>query len=551
MISLSNEARIVTAIQALQNDSKLSVRAAARIYNVAEATLRTRRAGVTARRDTIPNSRLLTPSEERAIVKYILDLDSKGFPPRLRGVEDMANRLLAERGGRRVGVRWAKNFVQRQPELSTRLTRKYDYQRAQCEDPVIIRTWFNLVKNTIAKYGIVEDDIYNFDETGFMMGIISTAMVVTSSERRGKAKAIQPGNREWVTVIQGVNALGWAVPPFIVVKGQFHLQSWYENGQLQPDWRVATSDNGWTTNEIGLDWIKHFDKYTATRKTSAFRLLILDGHESHHSTEFELYCKENDIITLCMPPHSSHLLQPLDVGCFSPLKKAYGSQIEELMRNGQTHITKDDFFPAFRAAFKRAITAENIKGGFRGAGIIPMNPEQVITQLTLYLKTPTPPNSRPGSSHSWVSKTPQNPIEATSQSAFIKGRISRHHSSSPTPIVDALEQLTKGSMAVMHEVALLRAQVRGLKAANEELSKRRRAKKIRLRKGGSLSAQEAQELKDEIEVAEQIKVEERANGGRARRTEVRARRCGNCGNTGHNARTCQEIIETSEEEDSE
>jgi len=106
-------------------------------------------------------------------------------------------------------------------------------------------------------------------------------------------------------------------------------------------------------------------------------------------------------------------------------------------------------------------------------------------------------------------------------------------------------------MAVMHEVALLRAQVCGLKAANEELSKRRRAKKTRLRKGGSLSVQEAQELKDEIEVAEQIKVEERANGGRARRTELCARRCGNYGNTGHNARTCQEVIETSEKEDSE
>jgi len=140
-----------------------------------------------------------------------------------------------------------------------------------------------------------------------------------------------------------------------------------------------------------------------------------------------------------MPPHLAHLLQPLDVDCFSPLKKAYGSQIEELIRNGQTHITKDDFFPAFRAAFKKAMTAENIKGGFRGAGLLPMDPEKIIAQLDLCLNTPTPSNSRPGTSHSWVSKTPQNPIEATSQSAFIKGQISRHHSSSPTPIMDALE----------------------------------------------------------------------------------------------------------------
>jgi hypothetical protein len=62
------------------------------------------------------------------------------------------------------------------------------------------------VHNTITKYGICDVDIYNFDETGFMMGVISTAMVVTSSDGRAKAKKVQPGNREWVTVIQGVSS---------------------------------------------------------------------------------------------------------------------------------------------------------------------------------------------------------------------------------------------------------------------------------------------------------------------------------------------------------
>jgi len=76
---------------------------------------------------------------------------------------------------------------------------------------------------------------------------------------------------------------------------------------------IATSENGWTTNERGLEWIQHFDKYTKPHSTGQYRLLILDGHESHHSTNFKLFCKENDIITLCMPPHSSHILQPLNL----------------------------------------------------------------------------------------------------------------------------------------------------------------------------------------------------------------------------------------------
>ena len=105
-------------------------------------------------------------------------------------------RLLTTRDAGRVGVNWASTFVKRHPELTTRFNRKYDYQRALCEDPEVIGRWFTLVQNTIAKYGIQEADIYNFDETGFQMGVISTTMVVTSSERHGKAKAKQPGNLE-------------------------------------------------------------------------------------------------------------------------------------------------------------------------------------------------------------------------------------------------------------------------------------------------------------------------------------------------------------------
>ncbi|XP_044714673.1 DDE superfamily endonuclease domain-containing protein [Hirsutella rhossiliensis] len=95
-----------------------------------------------------------------------------------------------------------------------------------------------------------------------------------------------------------------------------HLSTWYEDSDIPRDWVISTSDNGWTTNERGLEWIRHFD--------------------SHHSTDFELYCKGNNIVTLCMPPHSSHILQPLDVGCFGPLKQAYGRQIEKKMRAGAT-----------------------------------------------------------------------------------------------------------------------------------------------------------------------------------------------------------------------
>ena len=247
--------KIILALQAMQKDPNLSARAAGKIYACDHQKLSRRKRGMQQRRDILANSRKLTDLEELVLVQHILDLATKGFPPRLSFVEDMANRLLATRDASRVGKHWATNFVKRRLELRTRFQRKYDYQRAKCEDPEVIRGWFKLVRNTITKYGIDDTDIYNFDETGFMMGVISTATVVTSSEGRIKAKKIQPGNREWVTVIQGVNSQGWNVPPFVVVAGKNHLASWYQNSGFPPDWVISVTDNGWTTNEKGIEWI--------------------------------------------------------------------------------------------------------------------------------------------------------------------------------------------------------------------------------------------------------------------------------------------------------
>jgi hypothetical protein len=178
----------------------------------------------------------------------------------LDAVRDIADNLLKQRVRIKVGIKWPYNFVNRTPELKTRYNRKYDYQRAKCEDPAIITPWFELVRNTKAKYGITDDDTYNFDETGFQMGIISTGIVITGSERRSRPKAIQPGNREWVTVIQGVSAIGRAIPPYIIFAGKCYLSAWYEE-DIPHDWVIALSDNSWTINELGFDWLKHFNSH--------------------------------------------------------------------------------------------------------------------------------------------------------------------------------------------------------------------------------------------------------------------------------------------------
>jgi hypothetical protein len=80
-----------------------------------------------------------------------------------------------------------------------------------------------------------------------------------------------------------------------------------------------------------------------------------------------------------MPAHLSHLLQPLDVGCFSPLKRAYGRLVEDKMQLGFNYIDKFDFLEAYPQARSAIFSPDNIKSGFSATGLIPLCPDQVLS----------------------------------------------------------------------------------------------------------------------------------------------------------------------------
>lgn len=100
---------------------------------------------------------------------------------------------------------------------------------------------------------------------------------------------------------------------------------------------------------------------------------------------------------------------------------------------------------------------KNIRGGFRGVRLVPLDPESVISRLDAKLRTPTPVEEADELPAPWDSKTPNNPIEATPQSDFIKNRPSRHQGSSPTSILNAVDQFVTGARRIMHQIALLRS----------------------------------------------------------------------------------------------
>jgi hypothetical protein len=238
-------------------------------------------------------------------------------------------------------------------------------------------------------------------------------------------------------VTQGICAAGYAIPPFIIYKGRVHISAWYKEESIPRNWKLSVSENGWTNNALGLEWLKHFDTHTKTSQVGVYRLLILDGHESHLNQDFKDYCLENRILTLCMPSHLSHILQPLDVVCFLPLKRKYSQRVRDLARQRVFHIDKEGFLPAFKDAFFDVFTEENCRKAFKASGLVPIDAQVVLDRLEVQLRTPLapPPQETP-----WQSKTPSNTYKFGSQSKLVRESFTR----SPVTAQASFSQLIKG-----------------------------------------------------------------------------------------------------------
>jgi hypothetical protein len=123
-------------------------------------------------------------------------------------------------------------------------------------------------------------------------------------------------------------------------------------------------EKGWSSDVYGLSWLnKVFDPHTRAKAGRGRRLLIVNGHSSHVNIKFLDQCDRLKILVLILPPHSTHLLQPLDCGNFLPLATYYGQGINSVLTdsNSKVSMTKQMFFGVFKPAFKKAFSESNIR----------------------------------------------------------------------------------------------------------------------------------------------------------------------------------------------
>src|SRR5271154_2930098 len=245
------------------------------------------------------------------------------------------------------------------------------------------------------------------DESGFAIGDIEASQRIINATIRQAFQA-KPGRQEWITSIECICADEIALPSLIIFKGENLSRQWIP-ATIHNNWRFGCNTKGWTSNVHGLQWLRSvFEAETREKANGKPRLLICDGHDSHITASWIAHCMRNNIILMVLPPHSSHLTQPLDVGVFKPLKTLMATEIEPVMRSGVARIQKLEWLTAFVAAHDKALCSKNILGGFRGTGIHPFLPTKVLRRVT---STPSPePPSRPS--------TPQDTLTAFNEAVF-------------------------------------------------------------------------------------------------------------------------------------
>jgi hypothetical protein len=219
------------------------------------------------------------------------------------------------------------------------------------------------------------------------------------------------------------------------------------------------------------------------------------------------------------------------------LKRAYSRLIESKIRARINHIDKLDFLEAYPSARIEAFKSETIKNSFAAAGLMPYNPDRVISKLDIRLRTPTPPSSR-GSE--WEPKTPSNYVQLQKQASSIKALLKQRSKSPPSPLKSAIDQVLKACQITMQSAALLEKEVSELRATNET-KKRKRTRSIRqIASEEGLSVLEASTLAMQPEQAILAQVSREARPPPAH-LQPRTRalpKCRACGIEGHKRNAC-------------
>jgi hypothetical protein len=472
------EQAIAGAIQSLSTNQYSSIRAAAAAFDVDRRTLTRRLRGGLTHTQAAQPSLLLSPEQERLLIQWILDLERAGHPPSHVQIREFVELICQASGtSTKVGINWVPRFLHRHPELKSKVGRKIESLRIQNTTPEALAEWFEVFRRVQTTYGVKPDNIWNMDETGIALGVCTNQIVVGSSTTKF-SYVRTPENREWVSIIEAISTTGSCVRPLVIFKGKSLQTTWFRPNNV-PDWLYTSSANGWTSNDIGLRWLRDiFLPETKPVQIDDYRLLLVDGHDSHVTTQFMYECHQNRVQLVYLIPHSSHVLQPLDLSCFSAIKSRYRAQIADLARyEDSAPVKKIRFVQYYDKARRESLTPFYIRAGWKAAGIYPWDPRKVLrssqvvqNERTHGVQTLVTPTKRKQSPDVNIA-TPQN------RQDFLRSvRQSTHQETVSRPIRLLLQKASKAidRFHVQEAISMKKLSVYELKLAELHQKKRRK-----------------------------------------------------------------------------
>ena len=277
-------------------------------------------------------------------------------------------------------MNWFYSFIRRWPELRVIKPSSLSEQRAKGASEESLTHYFEELDKIMTKYHLKNkpEHIYNIDEKGINTEYRPQSVV---AERGYQPQTVMGGRTKTVTVIGAGNAIGCQIPPFFVFPGQRMMPDLMNGKSHGADGTVTQS--GWSNADVFRLYLQsHFMKYVQGRDASEPIPILYDGHKSHFSLDVIEWAKTNNIILFVLPPHCSHILQPLDVGCFGPFQIKYNQECQAFSRNLGRMVTRYDVCSLACKAYSAALTPSNLRSAFAKSGIFPVKTaSEMISQL--------------------------------------------------------------------------------------------------------------------------------------------------------------------------
>jgi len=244
--------------------------------------------------------------------------------------------------------------------------------------------YFDLLKSTLKDNNLMNApaQLYNVDESGIPLDPKAPNVVAKTGTKKVRYRAT--GRKGQITIIACASAAGQIIPPTIIFEAKKLNHAWM-HGEL-PGTSYGCSEKGWITTDLFESWLsEHFLKHAVSARPL---LLLLDGHSTHNQPEVIRLARDNGILILCLPPHTTHEAQPLDCGVFCPLKAQWRQVVHNFLQSNPGKIvTKFNFNSIFADAWLHSVTPANVMGGFKTCGVYPFNPAAIKVPETEYGNT--------------------------------------------------------------------------------------------------------------------------------------------------------------------